>query len=452
MKLTLLAILVAHISFSQFQVGHTTLTFNDPSRTGGFGSGGGTGRQIQTEVYYPALTAGDNTTIVDSIFPLLVFGHGFAMSWDAYANIWQRYASQGYILAFPRTEGSIFPSPSHADFGSDLALVNQKMVANTLPNSSSLTGHISSKNAILGHSMGGGATILSSTNNTTLTTLICLAPAETTPSAIQAATNVTVPSLLFSGDGDGVTAPANDHQPIFYGLSSIDKYFVSILGGGHCFFANQNSACDLGEQSTSGNITITRSKQQQLTYNYLDHWLNYYLKDNCASLDSLVLYSNSPVSGTSTISPSPNFQAPVITISGDTLTCLNPADSYVWFLNGSPIPNANSQTILSSASGNFSVQTINGTSCPRKSIEYAKGSIGLEEKMNRELIPHPNPVSDMLYITNAEYTDNISIYTIENRLLEQKKYENGISITDLSNGYYIVQINEIRLKILVAKK
>ena len=31
----------------QALVGHTTITFNDPTRTGGFGSGGGAGRQIQ---------------------------------------------------------------------------------------------------------------------------------------------------------------------------------------------------------------------------------------------------------------------------------------------------------------------------------------------------------------------------------------------------------------------
>jgi hypothetical protein len=43
---------------AQFSVGHRTMTFNDPSRTGGFGSGGGAGRQIQTEIYYPAATAG----------------------------------------------------------------------------------------------------------------------------------------------------------------------------------------------------------------------------------------------------------------------------------------------------------------------------------------------------------------------------------------------------------
>lgn len=450
MRLTLLAILIAQISFSQFQIGHSTLTFNDPTRTGGFGSGGGTGRQIQTEVYYPALSAGDNTTIVDSVFPLLVFGHGFAMSWDAYANIWQRYVAQGYIVAFPRTEGSIFPSPSHADFGADLAIISQKMTQNTLPNSSNLTGHISTKNAIMGHSMGGGASILASSNNTTATTLIGLAPAETSPSAIQAATSVNIPSLILSGEGDGVTVPNNDHQPIFYGISSTDKYFVSILGGGHCYFANANSACDLGEQSSSGNITISRSKQQLLTYNYLDHWLNYYLKGNCESFDSLVHYSNNPVSGTTNISPSPNFQAPIITISGDTLSCSPTADSYEWFLDGLPLANSNFPSIVSLASGAYSVQITYGTSCPRKSSMYYKGNADIWEENKIETLPHPNPVKDRLFLTNVNPTDKISILTLEDRVIEEKPYADGIKMENLSPGYYFILVNNLRFKILVA--
>ena len=90
-------------------IGHTTLTFNDPARSGGFGSGGGPGRQIQTEVYYPATVVGENTAVADGQWPVIVFGHGFAMNWDAYANIWNYLVPYGYIIAFPRTEGGLFP-------------------------------------------------------------------------------------------------------------------------------------------------------------------------------------------------------------------------------------------------------------------------------------------------------------------------------------------------------
>lgn len=54
------------------QIGHTTVTFTDASRSN---------RQIQTEVYYPATLAGDNTPISAGVFPLVVCGHGFVMTW-----------------------------------------------------------------------------------------------------------------------------------------------------------------------------------------------------------------------------------------------------------------------------------------------------------------------------------------------------------------------------------
>ncbi|MEY4570875.1 MAG: hypothetical protein RLZ10_68, partial [Bacteroidota bacterium] len=128
--------------FSQYQVGHTTITFNDPARTGGFGSGGGAGRQIQTEIYYPATSGGDNVAVASGQFPVITFGHGFAMSWDAYTNIWQHYVARGFIMAFPRTEGSLIPSPSHGDFGTDLKQVSDKMLALNANSSSIFNGKI----------------------------------------------------------------------------------------------------------------------------------------------------------------------------------------------------------------------------------------------------------------------------------------------------------------------
>ncbi|MCE2712382.1 MAG: T9SS type A sorting domain-containing protein [Cryomorphaceae bacterium] len=223
------------ISFGQYQIGHTTITFNDPSRTGGFGSGGGSGRQIQTEIYYPATVAGDNVSSASGTFPVIVFGHGFAMAWDAYQNIWEHYVSLGYILAFPRTEGSLIPSPSHSDFGLDLALVGQRMQAE-----------------------------------------------------IAAASSVSVPAVIYSGTSDGVTPPADHHIPIYNGLNSSCKTLVNIIGGAHCYFANTNFNCDFGEATSSTGISISREQQQATTFASLDFWLEYKLKGNPSSLESFL--------------------------------------------------------------------------------------------------------------------------------------------------------------------
>lgn len=97
-----------------YQIGHTTINFTDVSRGN---------RVIATEVYYPADIAGDNVPLANDnvVFPTLSFGHGFVMTWDAYQNFWTSLVPNGYIVLFPKTEGSI--SPSHLDFGKDLAFV-----------------------------------------------------------------------------------------------------------------------------------------------------------------------------------------------------------------------------------------------------------------------------------------------------------------------------------------
>ena len=172
-----------------FPVGHMSINFKDAARTGGFSITGttvitmpGTGRNIGTEVYYPATIAGNNTAVAAGQYPIVVFGHGFAMTYDNYDNIYNRLAALGYIVLLPRTESGLFPTPNHADFGADLKLLaNQGMLLNTTNTPTALTtfnGKVLQKSAIGGHSMGGGCSYISAQNNTTLTCLFNLAAAS----------------------------------------------------------------------------------------------------------------------------------------------------------------------------------------------------------------------------------------------------------------------------------
>ena len=70
------------LSLAQHSVGHYQITFQDPSRNN---------RDIQTEIYYPATSAGDNTPVASGQFPVIVFGHAFVMAWDAYQNLWDEF-------------------------------------------------------------------------------------------------------------------------------------------------------------------------------------------------------------------------------------------------------------------------------------------------------------------------------------------------------------------------
>lgn len=266
-------------------IGQLAINFKDASRTGGYSDGGtifpvgGSGRDIQTEIYYPASSSGLNAPIVPGNYPVVVFGHGFQMVWDAYENIWTALVAQGYIVAFPRTEGGL--SPSHTDFGADLALVETLIQQMGATAGNLLEGNVAPASAIMGHSMGGGSCFLAGSNNAsvTLKTIIGLAPAETNPSAIGAGANISVDVLVLSGSSDGVTPPAEHHIPIYDAAASSCKFFVSLTGAGHCRFANDNFQCNFGETFTGGAGAMPRAQVHQITNSIVIPWLNHKLKE-----------------------------------------------------------------------------------------------------------------------------------------------------------------------------
>jgi hypothetical protein len=444
MKNTFLIFLsISFSSLAQFSVGHTTITFNDPARTGGFGSGGGNGRQIQTEIYYPSTSSGTNTPFVNGEFPIIVFGHGFAMTWDAYSNIWDHFVPRGYIMAFVRTESSLFPSPSHNDFGLDLKLVAEKML--TLPNSNALfQNHVYPKVGLMGHSMGGGASFLAANSNGNIHALIGLAPAETTPSAIAASPNVLVPSIVFSGSSDGVTPPDQHHIPLFNGIASNCKTFVSITGGGHCYFANTNFNCDFGESTSSTGISISRTEQQLLTFEVLDPWVDYILKDSCGAYEDfqMSLTNTAGIVGQTTCPTHPMVD---ITQNGSILQTSAVGTSYQWFLYGQLIPGAtaNFYDMGQNPGGVYRVQVIYPFGC---GVSPNLNILGVKNPLLDVISFTPNPTKDFIRIFN-ESKDNLhtTLFSMNGEKLMDFCFdepENKLDLSQLSPGMYLLQFEQ----------
>ncbi len=248
-----------------FEIGHTSLVFYDSIRD----------RDISTEFYYPADNPGDNEPVSVGNFPVLVFGHGFLMSWDSYQNFWTELVPDGYVICFPTTETGI--SPNHQQLGEDLRFLAARMQIETLDSTSLFFNSLAPETALLGHSMGGGASFLAAENNAAIHTLINFAAAETNPSAISASVNVSVPTLIFSGDDDCVTPPDQNQDPMYDSLSSDCKTHISIKNGGHCYFANDNFICSLGESTCNSSLSITREEQHLVTFDFLNLWLKYTL-------------------------------------------------------------------------------------------------------------------------------------------------------------------------------
>jgi dienelactone hydrolase len=291
----LIILLILHIvinGYSQIHsIGHRTITFNDVARTGGYGSGGGAGRQIQTEIYYPssAISDGDSTALAPGQYPILIFGHGFVMAWSSYDNIWKDLVMQGYLVCFPRTEGGT--SPSHTDFGKDLALLQSKMEGLNSLAASPFFNSMTTKVAIMGHSMGGGSSFLACAGNSNPTTMVTFAAANTNPSAIAVASQITIPTLIIAGQNDCVAPPAKNQDSLYIKCGALCKAEVTITGAAHCEFANSNTACSFGESTCSPKPAISAARQQSIASIYYSNWLKYWLKGDCTAwnllLDSL---------------------------------------------------------------------------------------------------------------------------------------------------------------------
>lgn len=436
-------------SYAQHQIGHTTITFQDANRSN---------RNIQTEIYYPAQVAGNNTTAVQDTFPVIVFGHGFVMAWDAYQNIWEEFVPQGYIMVFPRTEGSIIGT-NHQEFGWDLQyLVTQMQIEGATP-SSLLYQVVAPETALMGHSMGGGSAFLAAdslvTNgNINLKTLVGLAPAESTTngvSSIRSAKSVTVPSLIFSGAQDGVTPPNDHHVPMYDSLASTCKTFISIIGGAHCYFAEPNFNCDFGESTSSTGISITRGEQHDTYFDFLKDWLNYTLKYDCEAIsvfnDSLM--NSGRITHNQQCTPNP---VPVIIDNLGILSSSVTGVNYQWYLNGTPISNANNLMYTPTQPGNYEVEVFFADSCSEKSNVYTVISTTIDEMENVDIKIYPNPAVDYIKITNIDQLnrEQISLYNALGKQISFEVEDNGfVKLGSITPGVYFLRVNNHVKKFLV---
>jgi dienelactone hydrolase len=266
---------------AQFAVGHSTVSYVDVARAN---------RSIACEMYYPCTAAGEDVPLAVGQFPFIVFGHGFVMDYTAYQNITDALVASGYVMIYVETEGGF--APAHADFGLDLAYVADHFYEENATAGSLFQSHLIDRCAITGHSMGGGATWLAANTSESVDCIAGLAPAETNPSAIAAASNVNVPALVLSGSSDAVTPPADNHIPIYEGTASECKIFVDILNGSHCGYADSGSLCDFGEFGFNG---LSRAEQQVITHDLLQAFFDFHLKDLSAGNITLQNYEGTQI-------------------------------------------------------------------------------------------------------------------------------------------------------------
>ncbi len=279
MKKVLFSILsILFVAFSgiaqDYDVSSNSKTFRDASRRN---------RRVNARIYYPNISRENRSEIN---FPVIILGHGFVMGSDAYENFYDTLVPRGYIVVFVNTEGSFFAN--HDAYSKDLAFMVAAIQAENNNSGSVLSGIVDDKTALIGHSMGGGAATVAA-SMVEVETLVTFAPALLRFNTLTPASNVSEDAIVFSGTADGVTPPDEHHIPIYSNLGSSCKYLINITGGAHCYYANSNFFCDFGENSSSGDIQITRAQQQATTFQFLNSWLDYKLKGNTNAQQSFLI-------------------------------------------------------------------------------------------------------------------------------------------------------------------
>ncbi len=154
---------------STFAVGLRVLRLVDPSRTIQLPDGRTQARTLLTYVRYPALGTPGRVDLpgapparADGPFPLVVFGHGFAVMPSLYAHLLQSWAQAGYVVAapvFPLENADAPGGPDEADLTNqpaDMRFVISRMIALSQTPSGVFAGLIDpGRIAVAGQSDGG---------------------------------------------------------------------------------------------------------------------------------------------------------------------------------------------------------------------------------------------------------------------------------------------------------
>jgi len=142
--------------------------------------------------------------------PVVALGHGWLQPAARYAWLLRHLASWGIVALAPDTE--------RGPLGSTSALAADLRAALDLGTGVRLgTGAVrvdGSRLGLIGHGTGGGAAVLAAAADDRIRAVTLLAPAETRPSAIEAARSVAAAGMVLAGGKDTVAPPAGHAEPI----------------------------------------------------------------------------------------------------------------------------------------------------------------------------------------------------------------------------------------------
>jgi dienelactone hydrolase len=216
-------------------VAETTLRIVDPSRTVAIAGAGRQPRTVVTYVRYPKDRAARP-------FPLIVFGHGFAVTPGIYAGLLRDWARAGFVVAaplYPLGNANAPGGPNESDLPNQPAddrLVITRLLANSRSRSGVLHGLINPRQIAVSGQSDGGDTALAvgydpPYRDRRVGAVIVLAGAEI-PFLPKFRIGSGGPALLAAqGGADTINPPSQTHA--FYDPAPAPKFLLWLRGIGH---------------------------------------------------------------------------------------------------------------------------------------------------------------------------------------------------------------------------
>ncbi|MFH0908362.1 MAG: dienelactone hydrolase family protein [bacterium] len=205
-------------------------------------------------LFYPA-----GPDRIGAPYPAICFAHGYLTAPERYAPTLRHLASWGYIVIAPRSGLDLFPD--HDLYAEDVSHALKFLEDANADPASLLRGLVDTNRfGLSGHSMGGGADLLSAAMDDRIRAVAALAPAETWPSAIADMYLIEAPVFLIAGTDDAF-APILRHQLPMYENANAPRALAAIKGGSHCGFMDDpppDAVCDTASVPSHTQLAITR--------------------------------------------------------------------------------------------------------------------------------------------------------------------------------------------------
>jgi hypothetical protein len=142
-----------------------------------------------------------------------------------------------------------------------------------------------------------------------------------------------------------------------------------------------------------------------------------------------------------------NQAAPVITQTANELSVNNTSGNLVqWFLNGTAIPNAVSNTLPISNGGNYTVVLTSPLGCEYESAVY-NSTLGISVAEKKPFAIFPNPSEGIVYIkvTSNDDTFKINVRDMTGRIVKtinsKEELTGGINLSEFGKGAYLLEVN-----------